>query len=84
MKNIVSLKYFVNDCKKKSCFDLLEKSIGLWSACTNFGEPLAINSKVLIKHISLKYQPCQTRPAIANINSNKTLFYSFTVSVKKW
>ena len=84
MKNIVSLKYFVNDCKIKLCFDLLEMFIGLLSVCTNFGKPLAINSKVLIKHVSLKYQPCQTRPAIANINSNKTLFYSFTVSVKKW
>ena len=70
--------------RKNHFLILLEKSIGLWSACTNFGEPLAINSKVLIKHIFLKYQPCQTRPTIANINSNKTLFYSLTVSVKKW
>ena len=84
MKNRVSLKYFVNNCKIKSCFDLLEMFIGLLSACTNFGEPLAINSKILIKHLSLKYQPCQTRPAIANISSNKTLFYSLTVSIEKW
>ena len=84
MKNRVSLKYFVNDCKIKSCFNLLEMFIGLLSSCTNFGEPLAINSKILIKHLSLKYQPCQIRPTIANISSNKTLFYSLTVSIEKW
>ena len=44
---------------------------------TSFGELLVSNLKCL------KNQPCKARPTIVNINSDKTSFYSFTVSVNK-
>ena len=59
--------------------------IWLLSACTieSFGEPLFFNSDRRLKCISLNNRQCQTRPAIVDMNSNETLFYSFTVSVNK-
>ena len=59
--------------------------IGLLSACTigSFGESLVSNLKRHVKCVSLNNQPCKARPKIVNINSNKTLFYPFTVSVNK-
>ena len=32
---------------------------------------------------SLNNQPCQARPTVANINSDETLFYPFTIIVNK-
>ena len=56
--------------------------IKLLSACTtgSFSGSLASNSKASIKCVSLNNRPCQARPTIANIKSNETLFYPFTVS----
>ena len=51
---------------------------------SNFwGSNLAFNSRGSIKGISLNKQPCQSRPTIVNINSNKTTFYPFTVNFDK-
>ena len=59
--------------------------IGLLSAYKigNFGKSLAFNSEGLIKRVSLIKQSFQTRPKVVNINSDKTFFYPFPVSVKK-
>ena len=54
--------------------------------CTirNFGKSLAFNSKRPIKCLkSLNNHPCQARPTVANINSDETLFYPFTIIVNK-
>ena len=55
--------------------------IRLLSVCAigSFSELLVSN----LKFVSLKNQPCKARPTIVNINSDKTSFYSFTVSVNK-
>ena len=59
--------------------------IKLLSACTtgSFSGSLASNSKARIECLSLNNRSCQARPTIANINSNETLFYPFTVSDKE-
>ena len=59
--------------------------IGLLSACAirSFGESLVSNSEGRIKWVSLNNRPCQAEPILININSNKTLYYPFTVSVSK-
>ena len=60
--------------------------IGLLSVCaieTSSGS-FTTNVKGFMKFVSLNNQPCKARPEPVNINSNKTLFYSFIVSVKKW
>ena len=44
---------------------------------------LASNSKEPIKCVSLNNLPCQARPTFVNINSNETVFYSFTVTINK-
>ena len=44
---------------------------------------LAFNSEWPIKCVSLNNQPCQTRSTTVNIDSHKTLFYLFTISVNK-
>ena len=31
----------------------------------------------------MKYQECKVRPEIVNINSNKPIFYSFSVKINK-
>ena len=36
-----------------------------------------------MKFLSISHQPCQYRPTIVDINSNKTLYYLFSVSVSK-
>ena len=61
-------------------------SIGLWSIFTAgiFDRPLAFNFQGAIKRVSLNNQPCKARPTLADINSNETLFYPFTVSVNKY
>ena len=33
--------------------------------------------------MSISHQPCQFRPTIVDINSNKALYYPFSVSVSK-
>ena len=47
--------------------------IGLLSICTvvSFVRSLHSNYKEPIKCISLKNRPCQTRPTLADVNSNK-------------
>ena len=59
--------------------------IGFLSVCTivSFSEPLASSFEKSIKCVSLNNRPCQARPTLVDINSNETLFYSFTVSVTK-
>ena len=47
----------------------------------SFSESLVPNS--IIRCVSFNNQPCQTRPTLVNINSDETLFYSFTLSVNK-
>ena len=32
----------------------------------------------------LNNQPCKSKPTLANINSDETIFYQFTVSVNKY
>ena len=36
-----------------------------------------------LKCVSLNNQPCKAKPAIVNINSDRTLFYPFAVSAYK-
>ena len=48
-----------------------------------FGGSLDYNSKIPKKCVSLDNRPCQTRPTLANVNSNQPLFYAFTVSAQK-
>ena len=36
-----------------------------------------------IKWMSLNNRPCQAKPTLLNISSNKTLFYPFIVSINK-
>ena len=69
--------------------DLLKNAywiIGLLSACTTvrFGQSLAANSGKNTKCVSRNNQRCKARPTLVDITSNKTLFYTFTVSVNKW
>ena len=42
------------------------------------------NSERRIKYVSLHNQPCQARPTLVDINSNKPLFYTFPVSVNNY
>ena len=64
---------------------ILKMLIGLASACTIgfFGNSVAFNSEEPMKCVSLNNQSSQTRLTIVNINSDKVLFYSFTVSVNR-
>ena len=64
---------------------ILKMFIGLASACTIgfFGNSVAFNSEEPMKCVSLNNQSSQTRLTIVNINSDKVLFYSFTVSVNR-
>ena len=48
-----------------------------------FGKSLVFNSKRPIKCLSLNNQPCKDRPSFFYTNSDKTLFYPFTVSINK-
>ena len=48
-----------------------------------FAASLAPNYKEPIKCVSLNSKPCQTRPAIVNINSDETAENPVTVSVNK-
>ena len=48
-----------------------------------FCNSLTFNSIGLIKYVSLINQPCQDRPKPVDINSDKTLFYPFTVIFNK-
>ena len=59
--------------------------IGSLSVCTikSYGEILFSNSKGPIRYVSPNNHECQTRPTLANINSDETLFYPLTVSVNK-
>ena len=59
--------------------------IGLLSVCTlvRFSRSLPPNYKRPIKCVSLNNHPRQARKTLVNINSEGTLFYSFTVSVNK-
>ena len=52
---------------------MVKNSIGLLSAYTveSFGESLTFNSKGPMKYVSLNNEPCQTRPTLVNINSDK-------------
>ena len=58
---------------------------GLLSDCTigRFGDSLAFNSNGPIKCVSLNNLTRKARATHVNINSNKTRFYRFTVSVNK-
>ena len=46
-----------------------------------FHKLLASNFEGNLKYLSLNNRPCQARPTLLDISSNKTLFYPFTVSV---
>ena len=50
----------------------------------NFGESLASTSGKYVKSVTLNNQPCQAKPSFVDTNSNKTLFFQFTVSIKKF
>ena len=52
-------------------------------AIVSFSGSLASNSEGNIKCVPLNNWPCQARPILADINSNETHFYPFTVSVNK-
>ena len=50
----------------------------------SFDESLISNSKGPIKYVSLSNHPCQAkRPTLINVNSDKTRFCPFTVSINK-
>ena len=55
--------------------------IGFLSVCTvaSFWKSINFNSEGPIKSVSLNNQQCQTIPTFADINSNETLFYPFTM-----
>ena len=59
--------------------------IGLLSACpiVIFGG-LVSNTNGPKKYVILNNRPCQTRATRVNINSTKTIYYPFTLSVHKW
>ena len=59
--------------------------IGLLRACKRrgFGDSLTSNSKGPIKCVSLNNRPCEARLTLIDINSNKSLFYPFTVCANK-
>ena len=59
--------------------------IGLLSVFTliSFSRSLPSNYKEPMKSVSLTDRPCQARPKLVSINSDKTLFYPFTVSVNE-
>ena len=42
------------------------------------------NSKSPIKCVTLKSRPCQDRTTFVNVSFEETLFYLFTICVKKW
>ena len=50
----------------------------------NISESLLSNSEESIKCVSLNNQPCQARPTLVNVNSNKSLYYPITASVNKY
>ena len=50
----------------------------------NLSESLLSNSEESIKCVSLNNQPCQARPTLVNVNSNKPLYNPITASVKKY
>ena len=52
------------------------------SAIGGFSKSLGFNSEGPTECVSLNNRPCQTRPTLVNIYSNKTLNYQLTVSVK--
>ena len=59
--------------------------IGLLSISTlvSFSRSLHSNYKESIRYVTLNDHPCKARPTLVDINSNKTLFHSFTTSVNK-
>ena len=59
--------------------------IGILSVCTigSSGESLVSNSKRPIKCLLLNIHLCQARPRLVDMNYDETLFYPFTVIVKK-
>ena len=63
-----------------------EISIGFLRIHTigNLSESLLSNSEESIKCVSLNNQPCQARPTLVNVNSNKPLYYQITASVNKY
>ena len=63
-----------------------EISIGFLRIHTigNLSESLLSNSEESIKCVSLNNQPCQARPTLVNVNSNKSLYYPITASVNKY
>ena len=66
--------------------DLLEKMfIGLLSICTvvRFSSSLQSNYKEPMKCVTFNNRPCQAIPTLASMNSDKILFYPFTVSINK-
>ena len=71
---------------KKNVWIYFKMFIGLLRICAirSFGSSLASNYKTSIKRVPLHIQTCQTRPTLININSDKTLFYAFTVSANKF
>ena len=50
----------------------------------NLSESLLSNSEESIKCVSLNNQPCQARPTLVNVNSNKPLYYPITATVNKY
>ena len=50
----------------------------------SFDGSLAFSSKEHTKFVSLNNQPCQARSTLADINSSKAPFYSFTVIVNNF
>lgn len=44
----------------------------------SFGESLVPNLEGPITCVSLNNHPCQSKPTLANINSNEALLYPFT------
>ena len=43
-----------------------------------------LSSVNLSKCISIKNQECKVRPEIVNVNSNKLIFYPFSISTSKF
>ena len=83
--NILDIHGFsMKETLYKIMFGLIKKMlIGLSVRIGSFGESLVSNWKGSIKCVSLNNHPYQARPTIIYINSDETLFYTFSVSGNK-
>ena len=76
-------RYIMEETWYKMFWSIKKMFIELLSVCTtiSFSGSLQSNYEEPIKCVSLTNQPSQAIPILVHINSSKTYFYPFTVSV---